>query len=137
MSERSRAVGFVFSGFNVGSVLGLVVAPLVIEATNWRTVFAFFGTCGLTWSAWSLKMYGNGGMVEESYRDDGVTGMTGKRVFTVDAKAIARGETPAEDPPVPWESLFRIRRCARSCTCTFAKTGILRLARLVTDVLHR
>lgn len=102
VSERSRAVGFVFSGFNVGSVLGLVVAPLVIEATNWRTVFAFFGTCGLTWSAWSLKMYGNGGMVEESYRDDGVTGMTGKRVFTVDAKAIARGETPAEDPPVPW-----------------------------------
>ena len=102
VSERSRAVGFVFSGFNVGSVLGLGVAPLLIEATNWRTVFAFFGTCGLAWSAWALKMYGNGGMVEESYRDDGVTGMTGKRVFTVDAKAIARGETPKEDPPVPW-----------------------------------
>jgi len=102
VSERSRAVGFVFSGFNIGSVLGLGVAPLLIEATNWRTVFAFFGTCGLAWSAWALKMYGNGGMVEESYRDDGVTGMTGKRVFTVDAKAIARGETPKEDPPVPW-----------------------------------
>ena len=102
VSERSRAVGFVFSGFNIGSVLGLGVAPLLIEATNWRTVFALFGTCGLAWSTWALKMYGNGGMVEESYRDDGVTGMTGKRVFTVDAKAIARGETPKEDPPVPW-----------------------------------
>lgn len=102
VSERSRAVGFVFSGFNIGSVLGLGVAPLLIEATNWGTVFALFGTCGLAWSTWALKMYGNGGMVEESYRDDGVTGMTGKRVFTVDAKAIARGETPKEDPPVPW-----------------------------------
>jgi ACS family sodium-dependent inorganic phosphate cotransporter len=102
VSERSRAVGFVFSGFNIGSVLGLGVAPLLIEATNWRMVFALFGTCGLAWSTWALKMYGNGGMVEESYRDDGVTGMTGKRVFTVDAKAIARGETPKEDPPVPW-----------------------------------
>ena len=136
MSERSRAVGFVFSGFNVGSVVGLVVAPLVIEATNWRTVFAF-SCVRLTWSAWSLKMYGNGGMVEESYRDDGVTGMTGKRVFTVDAKAIARGETPAEDPPVPWGEFISIVGARAHVRALLPKLGILRLARLVTDVLHR
>ena len=102
VGERSRAVGFVFSGFNIGSVLGLGVAPLLIEATNWRTVFAFFGSCGLVWSFWAWKLYGDGGMVDESYKDDGVTGLTGKRIFTVDAKAIASGKSPAEDPPVPW-----------------------------------
>ena len=40
--ERAFACGRVrVQGFNVGSVLGLVVAPLVIEATNWRTVSLF------------------------------------------------------------------------------------------------
>ena len=102
VNERSRAVGFVFSGFNIGSVLGLGVAPVLIDLSNWRVVFAVFGVSGLLWSAWAFKMYGSGGMIEESDNNDPVTGLTGKRVFTVDRKAIERGEKPMPDPPVPW-----------------------------------
>lgn len=101
VSERSRAVGFVFSGFNIGSVLGLGVAPVLIENTSWRSVFWVFGSTGLLWSVWAMKMYGGGGMVEESYKDDRVTGLMGKRVFTADSKAQASGKKE-DDPPVPW-----------------------------------
>jgi predicted MFS family arabinose efflux permease len=42
--ERSRAVAFVFNGFNIGSVLGLSLAPAIIENFGWRVVFVTFGT---------------------------------------------------------------------------------------------
>ena len=102
VSERSRAVGFVFSGFNLGSVLGLGVAPILIDLTNWRTVFAIFGSCGLVWSAWAMRVYGDGGMVDESKNYDPVEGLQGRRVFTIDKKAMERGEAVPEDPPIPW-----------------------------------
>ena len=37
-SERSRATSFVFSGLHVGSLLGLLVAPPLIEQWGWRSV---------------------------------------------------------------------------------------------------
>ena len=49
LRERSRAVAFVFNGFNIGSVLGLSAAPLIIEAFGWRTVFEVFGALGVLW----------------------------------------------------------------------------------------
>jgi len=99
VSERSRAVGFVFSGFNMGSVLGLGVAPVLIQATNWRSVFWVFGSFGLVWSLWAMKMYTNGGMVEGSYKDDGVTGLVGARAPEIMAKSAPKVD---EDVPVPW-----------------------------------
>ena len=52
VEERGRAVAFVFNGFNVGSVLGLSLAPLIIETFGWRSVFVAFGGLGLVWCAW-------------------------------------------------------------------------------------
>lgn len=103
VSERSRAVGFVFSGFNMGSVLGLGVAPLLIQATNWRSVFWVFGSFGLVWSLWAMKMYGSGGMVEESYKNDGVTGLIGARAPEVMANSSAAVD---EDAPIPWREFI-------------------------------
>ena len=103
VSERSRAVGFVFSGFNMGSVLGLGVAPLLIQATNWRSVFWVFGSLGLVWSSWAMKMYGSGGMVDESYKNDGVTGLIGAREPEVMAKSSIAVD---EDAPVPWREFI-------------------------------
>ena len=64
VEERGRAVAFVFNGFNVGSVLGLSLAPLIIETFGWRSVFVAFGGLGLVWCAW----VGGGG-----YRRGGAT----------------------------------------------------------------
>lgn len=50
--ERSRAISFIFGGLHVGSLLGLLVAPPIIEEFGWPVVFYIFGGIGLAWSAW-------------------------------------------------------------------------------------
>ena len=37
-SQRSRATSYMFGGLHVGSLLGLLVAPPLIEAFGWQTV---------------------------------------------------------------------------------------------------
>ena len=44
--ERSRAISFIFSGLHIGSLLGLLVAPPLIENFGWETVFYLFGVAG-------------------------------------------------------------------------------------------
>ncbi|KAL3151747.1 hypothetical protein ABBQ38_012724 [Trebouxia sp. C0009 RCD-2024] len=50
--ERSRAMSFIFGGLPVGSLLGLFVAPPLIERFGWPTVFYAFGLLGLAWAVW-------------------------------------------------------------------------------------
>ena len=38
--ERSRATSYMFGGLHVGSLLGLLVAPALIEQFGWQTVSA-------------------------------------------------------------------------------------------------
>lgn len=102
VGECLCVVGFVFSGFNIGLVFGLGVVLLLIEVMNWRMVFVFFGLCGLVWSFWVWKLYGDGGMVDESYKDDGVMGLMGKCIFIVDVKVIVSGKSLVEDFLVLW-----------------------------------
>ncbi|KAI3790324.1 hypothetical protein L2E82_03283 [Cichorium intybus] len=49
LEERSRAVSFVFGGLSVGSVLGLLLAPPLIESFGWESVFYMFGLFGIVW----------------------------------------------------------------------------------------
>ncbi|XP_006287321.2 probable anion transporter 6, chloroplastic [Capsella rubella] len=49
VKERSRAVGFVFGGLSLGSVLGLLLAPPIIQTFNWESVFYLFGLLGVGW----------------------------------------------------------------------------------------
>jgi ACS family sodium-dependent inorganic phosphate cotransporter len=49
LSERSRAVATVFGGLNVGSVVGLLLAPIMIERFGWESVFYAFGALGIIW----------------------------------------------------------------------------------------
>ena len=44
--ERSRAISFIFSGLQVGSLAGLLVAPPLIEQFGWEVVFYIFGVTG-------------------------------------------------------------------------------------------
>ncbi|XP_010250273.1 PREDICTED: probable anion transporter 6, chloroplastic isoform X2 [Nelumbo nucifera] len=48
-AERSRAVSFVFGGLSVGSVLGLLLAPPLIQNFGWESVFYMFGFLGIAW----------------------------------------------------------------------------------------
>lgn len=50
--ERSRAVSFIFGGLQVGSIAGLLLAPELIKAFGWQSVFYIFGGAGLVWVVW-------------------------------------------------------------------------------------
>jgi MFS transporter, ACS family, solute carrier family 17 (sodium-dependent inorganic phosphate cotransporter), other len=45
-NERSRAISFIFSGLHLGSLLGLLLAPPLIENFGWEVVFYIFGAAG-------------------------------------------------------------------------------------------
>ncbi|KAG4970779.1 hypothetical protein JHK85_037200 [Glycine max] len=49
LEERSRAVAFVFGGLSVGSVMGLLLAPPLIQNLGWESVFYIFGLLGIAW----------------------------------------------------------------------------------------
>ncbi|KAK7330027.1 hypothetical protein VNO77_24212 [Canavalia gladiata] len=49
LEERSRAVAFVFGGLSVGSVMGLLLAPPLIQNLGWGSVFYIFGLLGIAW----------------------------------------------------------------------------------------
>jgi len=49
VTERSRAVGTVFGGLYVGSVVGLLLAPVIIKHIGWEAVFYIFGFVGVLW----------------------------------------------------------------------------------------
>ncbi|XP_020270545.1 probable anion transporter 6, chloroplastic isoform X2 [Asparagus officinalis] len=49
LQERSRAVAVVFGGLSVGSILGLLLAPSIIQTFGWESVFYVFGVIGIVW----------------------------------------------------------------------------------------
>jgi len=78
--ERSRSVATLGSGKTAGSILGLLLAPVVINAFGWPAMFYLFGSLGLIWSAaWAVL---------------------GKE-RPEDAKAASEDEAQ-EDAPIPW-----------------------------------
>jgi ACS family sodium-dependent inorganic phosphate cotransporter len=47
--ERARAVSLVWGGLDLGSVIGLLIAPLLIHAAGWQAVFYAFAVLGGVW----------------------------------------------------------------------------------------
>ncbi len=56
LNQRSGATSFVFGGLHVGSLLGLTLAPWLIDTWGWPSVFYIFGIGGLAWNAWWLQL---------------------------------------------------------------------------------
>ena len=101
VGERSRAVAFTFSGFNVGSILGLSVAPFIMEKTGWRGMFDIFGSFGALWIVIALGLFGAGGVTTNAV-DEGeipVMNLFGSRQ-EAEEPGKANEEITFED--VPW-----------------------------------
>ncbi|CAK9063875.1 Probable anion transporter 4 [Durusdinium trenchii] len=65
-AERSRAVSTLGAGKTGGSILGLLLAPVVIGSLGWQSMFYTFGVLGLFWAAvWLLKGEDKPGSVGE------------------------------------------------------------------------
>jgi len=51
-AERASAVSTAFAGLHIGSIVGLLMSPLIINAAGWETLFATCGAAGLVWLFW-------------------------------------------------------------------------------------
>ena len=49
--ERARAVSVVWGGLDLGSVIGLLIAPVLIAWAGWQSVFYVFAALGFAWCA--------------------------------------------------------------------------------------
>jgi ACS family sodium-dependent inorganic phosphate cotransporter len=90
--ERSRAVAFVFGGLHVGSLLGLLIAPAVIEEFGWPAVFYAFGGIGLAWVAWWERT-----MAQVAADEPAVAA----------ALAASKLQAAGGGAPVPWRAFLR------------------------------
>jgi MFS transporter, ACS family, solute carrier family 17 (sodium-dependent inorganic phosphate cotransporter), other len=54
-AEQSRAVPFVFSGAFIGTIIALLAAPPLVDASGWESVFYCFSAFSLVWLVpWAL-----------------------------------------------------------------------------------
>ncbi|KAG9408308.1 Kinesin- protein 11 [Aphanomyces cochlioides] len=51
-SERSRLIATVSSGVDLGTILSMLIAPLLLSAFGWRTIFLSFGGLSALWLIW-------------------------------------------------------------------------------------
>ena len=59
-SQRSKAVTATFGGLDVGSLLGLLIAPpIILFLGGWQAVFYLFGVLGFVWGLWWWFGYAN------------------------------------------------------------------------------
>jgi len=81
--ERARTLSLNFSGMYLGTVVALVLSPIVIEAMGWPALFYLSGAIGVLWViAWSIKAAD--GPAESS------TGNRDSRPATIPWRAISR-----------------------------------------------
>lgn len=96
VGERSRAVGFVFGGLSLGSVLGLLLAPPIIQTFNWESVFYLFGLLGIGWFIGFQFL----GEEEVSHRGDETT-------TSHKPENATREELGNSLKEIPWKSFFK------------------------------
>jgi ACS family sodium-dependent inorganic phosphate cotransporter len=120
-AERSRAISFIFGGLHVGSLLGLAVAPVVIEQLGWPVVFYLFGGLGLAWSAWWQRLIASleltdpevaaalalmGDTDDEEEEQEGA-GSDAESAAAAAAGGGHGGAIPRNVAAVPWRSFLR------------------------------
>ncbi|CAE8670335.1 unnamed protein product, partial [Polarella glacialis] len=95
-AERSRAIATLGSGKNSGSILGLLIAPVVITSVGWPAMFYSFGILGLVWAAvWAV--FG-----KDYVADDGLSAAASES-----SAAGGREEaTTEEEAPIPWKQIL-------------------------------
>ena len=54
--ERSKILGFVLSGFQLGTVGAYYISPKILDALSWPGVFLLFGAVGFLWIAFWTQL---------------------------------------------------------------------------------
>ncbi|CAK9197838.1 unnamed protein product [Sphagnum troendelagicum] len=120
VSERSRAVATVFGGLNIGSVIGLLLAPVIIQYIGWESVFYIFGFLGVLWYVLlQLRTYpsscksdnntllGNCDSVSQQRQPEAISS---SRELSSNGKPSSSATTIAQsNKAVPWRAFFKNR----------------------------
>jgi MFS family permease len=57
--SRARSIGVIFSGFHGGTLLGLLLSPLVVLNFGWPALFVAYGSLGIPlFLAWQVRHEG-------------------------------------------------------------------------------
>lgn len=87
----------IFSGLNVGTILGLLVSPFFIEHFGWQSVFYAFGGLGVIWVIFFE------GLVSELKESDP------EFVDTVRGGTLGNAGKDDVEEAVPWRAMLRCR----------------------------
>lgn len=112
LQERSRAVAFVFGGLSVGSVLGLLLAPSIIQNFGWESVFYIFGFLGIIWCLAFQFVKEDQSPLDGDYFDSSQMPLdtVGKNLVTIPegmSRSSSSGELNNSVKDVPWKAFFR------------------------------
>lgn len=93
-SSRSRALAFIYSGHQLGTIASYLLAPLLIAQFGWPSVFWIFGSLGFVWLLGWIPLVKN----------DPSQAALGARKPA--AAAAAAPEPPLRVQDVPWGQFF-------------------------------
>ncbi|KAL2338440.1 hypothetical protein Fmac_012886 [Flemingia macrophylla] len=102
LEERSRAVAFVFGGLSVGSVMGLLLAPPLIQNLGWESVFYIFGLLGIVWFLGFQVL--EGGETESNAES-----LSSAQDIMAQSWKTSLGELNGSLKGVPWKAFFQNR----------------------------
>ncbi|XP_068642892.1 probable anion transporter 6, chloroplastic [Aristolochia californica] len=110
LQERSRAVGFVFGGLSIGSVLGLILAPPLIQNFGWESVFYLFGIVGVLWCLGFQFIKEGSSPPGNSFF--GLSEAAGSSLFSTSTTGIKSWKTSLSElvvsvQDIPWEAFFK------------------------------
>ena len=119
--ERSRAVSFCMGGFQSGSMIGLLVAPLLMSRFGIAGPFYVFGAIGVAWAAvWNaratsypranervgeeeLKFIEDGGAIVDHLRSSSSESSSSSSGKEIDDEVVV---TAVEKKTTPWKMLL-------------------------------
>jgi MFS transporter, ACS family, solute carrier family 17 (sodium-dependent inorganic phosphate cotransporter), other len=95
VTERARAISFHFSGVTFGTMIALLISPVIIIELGWPSVFYISGALGLVWlAAWQIKA---------ANAPEECPGVSADEMAII---AAGRPELPLAGP-IPWAAILR------------------------------
>lgn len=96
-AARSRALAFIYSGHQLGTIASYLIAPALIAQLGWQSVFFVFGSLGFVWLlGWTPLVQGN------SEREENTTAPKRALGFTLPWKPSPTEAAPLQLGDVPW-----------------------------------
>jgi len=127
-SERGRSLSLIYSGMYMGSVLGLLLCPILIMSFGWPSVFYAFGSVGIVW--WFLWQFAIGSSpdqcagISDSEKEWIMAGMPSAKRSASSGAAQEAGTNEAEvvSESIPWLKFLTHPAMFAICTAHFCVT---------------